>query len=265
MSEPDEKRRHVQQQLYRWLKDDPFWSHRLKHASRGVFVYRDLKSILGGSGTKADLLQHQPQPQALVGLVDLRNNPWVVAQEWQHRSRPLVMVTTQHSHYDPQRLGEQEKQLLTHTTALVSLRSLRYRKIITAFTHDPQQRFITRQCMPVYLPDLWLMDEPPLGPVHACLVSGVSTLACVIPEEHERVIRAKLTCLFDMALKRQHDVLILTDLYVETSTQADFYVRALKELMATYMFQFHAVVVVTRPNTLLHDSLERLCFQSGLV
>lgn len=208
---------------------------------------------------------------------------------------PLVMCASGHAEFQARRNQDrssfyQDDELAVRTTALYPLRSRKYQNVSKMLREKKKTRKTkayspktVRQCRSVYLPHLVLFRGPreegfPVWEWEDCctvevgMVSGIQTAQHLSVDDRAKIMRGKLNCLMDMAVLQQKraqehkdkdedkevkavDALVLTDLYCTTPEMVDAYVKAVGELLTTYLHRFRILVFAFNQNDKLLQAL----------
>lgn len=271
--------RQTDQILYNEIIQHPQNGKLVKLSSKHLHVYRNLKTIIQPMGTKGDVLRQIPfsRPAAVV-LTDSNALDFSKTLLEQGYS-PLTlcpMVNQQYHHQCQSGRCFPEDELAVRTSALYPLRSHKYRNVLHTFLCNKntiQRHNNVRQCLSVFLPQVFLFrgDKdtsfvvwpwPECRFLNFLLVSGTRTLKHVPSvNDHFNVIKAKLNCLFDVALQQRQrqagylDSVVFTDLYCETVNHQEAYVEALCQLIKSYKHHFRLIAVTIDRNPALLEKL----------
>lgn len=240
----------------------------VRDTSRQLYVYKSLVSIL------PDLLKHDiPQRKEAAELERVfQDSPLKVAcrllergfhpllhcsipsfriadeqlVEWTKRSYTDVVQNTSPSSF---------QECLQNTSLIYPFRSPKCRKI----THVFSDRFqMNRQCMCCYIPNVMvykknhqLVDMSNIRFVHVGLITNIHSIPTDSSvEKRQAIIKAKLTCLFDMALHQRDklyphglDSLVLTNLDISTASDRKLYDQSIDKLYEQYKFYFRKIIV----------------------
>jgi hypothetical protein len=253
----------------------------IKSSSKNLHIYKNLKSIFYHVGHKSDVLGNTPYKTPSIIRIDTIR-PLDAGYELIHSGfHPLIMCPvegeTPTGCYKKGKLDD-ESELMIRTSVIYPLRSMKYRNITKKFTKTQYNRNITRQCMSVFIPNVLLFrkrlqtnlkdDQNDQFPfmlwnecryINLCMVSSASTCEGLDQESIKSIIRGKLTCVFDTALKQREgkegsfDTLVLSDLLCRTPELRQYYCEAVKELLQTYSFHFRLISFALHDQELLHS------------
>jgi hypothetical protein len=237
-------------------------------SSSQLHIFKSLNSIFYPPGKKGDTLRipifHHPASIFIENKRPLDIGFEIIPMGY----NPLVMITTHDdklfSNCKNKTTMDDELELLIRTTVLYPSRSMKYRSLFKKFIRDKNNERIVRQCMTCLFKDLLVFrkgeekddQEIPFAylPVNACRYISVLTVSSATTCQNmdldivKSIVRGKLTCVFDVAIKKREnkegvfDAVVIGDLSCTSPELRNIYCDSISELLPTYIYHFRAIL-----------------------